>query len=386
MFDEKYIQEKINIIFDVELDNLRRNESFDYVENPDEPNAFHMEWEPYDTLKRLYISIRKDPSAKKALVYELRNKLLDGYSVTIEKDGAFEFHDASFLAFYFLMKIGKASDAIESVKKRYIMSHLKFLKDTRKYYNKHRRHPKKGEVCQKDEKTGRAHHQMEGLFEDILMCIRFEPAYFEYNLLAILKQINLKINYSSDSTIQNDFAEVINAIQYRKLQDELLLENEGINTHQGEVIRILLKLGFPGEMEEYLSSLGSVSELPHWDKIGNDMVDTLWIFFDELVINVVRKIESKTKQTCPDNSQNMQIQNSLDYIKTNLEFSDLDVKLIDSFISILYTEGEHAFLSEKRYFIFTKNIGIEISYFLLSRLMEFLDNNTEEPTITRTIP
>ena len=375
MFDEKYIHDKINIIFDVELDNLRRNEAFDYVENHDEPNAFHMEWETYDTLKRLYISIRKDSSAKATLVRELMNRLLDGYSVTIEKDGSFEYHDASFLAFYFLMKIGRGSSVIEAVKKRYIMSHLKFLKDTRKYYNKHRRHPKKGEVYQVDEKTGSTPHQMEGLFEDILMCIRFEPAYFEYNLLAILKKINIKINYSPDSTIQNDFAEVINAIQYRKLQDELLLENEEINIHQAEVIKLLSRLDFSPEMESYLSSLGGVSELPHWDKIGNDMVDTLWIFFDELIINIVKQIEFKNQENCPEDPLKIKLHNSLDYIKINLGLSPVDEKLIDSFISILYTEGKHAFLSEKRYFIFTKNMGIEISYFLLSRLKGFLENN-----------
>lgn len=69
------------------------------------------------------------------------------------------------------------------------------------------------------------------------------------------------------------------------------------------------------------------------------------------------------------------LHNSLDYTKINLGLSPVDEKLIDSFISILYAEGKHAFLSEKRYFIFTKNMGIEISYFLLSRLKGFLENN-----------
>lgn len=372
MFDEKYIHDKIDVIFDVELDSIRQNEFYSYVEKRNEPNTFIMAWQTYTTLGRLYNFIENNLAAREIFVNNIKDRLLDGYSIIIENNGTRECHDSTFLAFYLLMKIGRYADAIETVKKRYIITRLKYLKESRLYYSKSRRHAKKGEGYIMEQAELNLPHQMQGLFEDILMFIRFEPSAFEYNVLDILKQVNKKIEYSADSTIKDDFAEVINAIQYRKLQDELLLENEEINNHKNEVIRLLSKMEFPDDVGTYLLILDSMSESSQWGAIRSDMVRTLDFFFDELIDNIATLIEIR-------NSENY-LGSPMDCIKKNLGLSDGDVRLIASFISILHTKGDHIFLSNKRYFVFTRNIGVEIAYLLLSSLKDFMGTDVKNPS------
>jgi hypothetical protein len=86
-----------------------------------------------------------------------------------------------------------------------------------------------------------------------------------------------------------------------------------------------------------------------------------------------KKIKLETGYEYPKDSDRGHLGNLRLYIKTNLGLSSHDDKLIDSFINILHKEGGHAFLSEKKYFLLTRNIGIEIAYFLLSKLEDFFE-------------
>ena len=55
------------------------------------------------------------------------------------------------------------------------------------------------------------------------------------------------------------------------------------------------------------------------------------------------------------------------YLKTKLELSDKDDKLIDAFIDVLHSEGGHSFVSNKEYFRLARNIAIEIALLVLSK-------------------
>lgn len=63
------------------------------------------------------------------------------------------------------------------------------------------------------------------------------------------------------------------------------------------------------------------------------------------------------------------------YIKKHLKLTGNDNSFISSFVRILHGEGGHALTSEKKYFIMTRNIGIEIAYFLLAKYEEFLETS-----------
>jgi hypothetical protein len=57
-----------------------------------------------------------------------------------------------------------------------------------------------------------------------------------------------------------------------------------------------------------------------------------------------------------------------------LELTNKDNRLIDAYVEILNPEGGHACISQEKYFRLTKNIGIEIAFFLYQRMKKSLRN------------
>lgn len=343
MFNEKYIQDRIDIIFNVEKDNLKNNKKFHYFEKFNPPNFgpqtlnrrlksdfdltsnddFYLEWKAYRTLKQLYNKIEINPGAREIFITYLKEKLLN---------------NASSLSFYFLMKIGENYSNIEIVK----------LKN-------------------KKENSSRV---MQGLFEDILLFMHLEPSFFEYDILNDLKEINSQNIYFAGSSIKSGFENKVNLILYEKLQNELVGVNEELNLHKEQVIGIISKFGFPREMEQFLLEIDEISELSEWASINSGMIGNLRSFFEELIKNMASTIESSTGNICPDR----RIGTLRAFINDYLNITEHEDKFIDSFVTMLHVEGGHAFLSEKKYFLLLKNIGIEIAYFLLEKLEDLIEN------------
>lgn len=363
MFDSKYIEGSINIIFDIEKSNLNKNKSFYYIKtSPPESDLskpliktvvssppinfqlkpednFRLEWGAYTTLKKLYNKIENDPKARKIFIDLVKEKLLNGSTIVVGREFP-EFHDCSSLAFYFLMKLGKNNENIETLKNIY----------GKKKYDQSR----------------------QGLFESVLKFIHLEPAYFDDDTLTSLKEFNSQNTYFLGSSIRDEFEEKINSVRYKKLQNELVGINEELNIDKERVIEKIAKYGFPQEMESFLLEVDKIHELSNWKSINSGMISNLRSFFEMLIENIAEEIKSKTGDEYPKNVDRGKLGNLRQYIKTHLKLSSRDDKLIDSFINILQKEGGHAFLSEKKYFLLTKNIGIEIAYFLLSKLEDFV--------------
>jgi len=87
------------------------------------------------------------------------------------------------------------------------------------------------------------------------------------------------------------------------------------------------------------------------------------------VENVAGKIKDITKDEYPKNPEK-KIGNKRDCIKKWLELTNKDNRLIDAYVEILNQEGGYACISQEKYFRLTKNIGIEIAFFLLSTYEE----------------
>jgi len=364
MFDSKYIEEKINIIFDIEQNSLNKGEPFCYIEtrpsesDPSKPlykafgrsplinfelkpeDNFRLEWGTYTTLKKLYNKIENDPKARKIFIDLIKEKLLNGSTIVVGRESP-KFHDCSSLAFYFLMKLGKNNENIETLKNIY----------GKKKYDRSR----------------------QGLFESVLKFIHLEPAYFDDDTLTSLKEFNSQNTYFAGSFIRDEFEEKINSVRYKKLQNELGEINEELNIDKERVIEKIEKYGFPQEMESFLLEVDKIHELSNWKSINSGMISNLRSFFEMLIENIAEEIKLKTGEEYPKSVDRGKLGNLRHYIKTHLKLSSSDDKLIDSFIKILHKEGGHAFLSEKKYFLLTKNIGIEISYFLLSKLEDFFE-------------
>jgi hypothetical protein len=189
-------------------------------------------------------------------------------------------------------------------------------------------------------------------------------------MLSNLKRFNCIIPPFSLSPSGYAFDAKIDLIRYNNLQTELAGVNEELNIHKEQVIDIISKFGFSPTLEKFLLEIDKTPELPDLGIINSGMIGNLRAFFEELIKNIANHIKKITKVDYPKTRPTL-IGNLRQYIKQYLNLSDQDDKLIDAFIDILHKEGGHAFLSEKKYLLLAKNIGIEIAYFLLSKLEDF---------------
>ena len=93
-------------------------------------------------------------------------------------------------------------------------------------------------------------------------------------------------------------------------------------------------------------------------------------FFEALIKNMASTIELNTDEIC--HGKNIGALRA--FINDYLNITEHEDTFIDSFVTMLHVEGGHAFLSEKKYFLLLKNIGIEIAYFLLEKLEDSIEN------------
>ena len=269
-------------------------------------------------------------------------------------------NDASSLAFFFLLKIGRNEDLIDILEEKY-----------------------------NDAKKCRI-----GLFHDIIIFLHFEPSYFDDSLLDTLKTIPFGKNYdkfdysdysefmestkphieydSSFHNIRDRFNEQIDKLKYIRLKHEIFGISEELNLDKEKVIDTISKLGFPKEMNIFLTEIDTIPESSEWDSINSGMIGNLRFFYEELIRSIAERIKEKCGDEFPTDPNKGDMGNKRAYIKQHLELTAADDKLITSYVNILHKEGGHAFLSEKKYYRLTKNIGIEIAYFLLSKLEVFL--------------
>lgn len=355
MSEMNNIQDRINIIFDIECGNFTSNR-FHYFEKNEalesdlviktvvatrhqkkdlELNSadnLYLQWETYTTLKKLYNNIEKDPKSREIFIDILKEELL-------------KVSPASSLAFYFLLKIRKNRDIIEIIERRV------------------------------KEETVEYDFLIKELFEDIQKFMHCEPVYFDDYTLTNLKRLNEYLEKISQ--YQYKFEREINSIRYGRLQNELEGVNEEINIHKEQVIDIISKFGFPSEIGKFLLEIDKAAELPDWDLINSGMINNLRAFFEQLTKNIAEQTKQITKKEYSNDPNKSYIGNLRDYNKKHLKLSDSDDELIDAFINILHKEGGHAFLSEKRYFLLAKNIGIEIAYFLLSKLEDLSEGKIQ---------
>ncbi len=391
MIDRQYLEKSINLIFDVERRNIKKNKIFHYVETFSEIDAtkndaskpirypanprpllvdmklnpndnYKLDWDTYTSLKKLYNTVEHLPGCREIFLSTLERKLssLGAISVPIYIDSpamiftTSEFHSNASLAFYFLLKIGNSDAVIRALKTK--MKENMYLD---KYTDS-----ESGEVtcyevfdCRDD---------IEGLFRDILIFMHVEPVCFDEVLLSRLIAI-ADCNFPAPLRIKEEFEDKIIALRYNKLKSQLEASNEEINIHKEHVIEMISKYGFPPNMERFLLEIDELPDLSKWQSVNSGMIGNLRSFFEALVKNIADKISTKTGIECPKPQGNeTEIGIKRKYIKEHLGLSGADTKLINSFVIILHKEGGHALTSEKKYFIMTKNIGIEIAYFLLS--------------------
>jgi len=394
MVDKEYIEKSINLIFDVENRSIKRNKTFHYVETSSRKDSiknegslsipiyparppladlqlspndnWELQWETYTNLKKLYNKTERYSGCRKIFLNIIEKKLsgLGALAASVVLDSPVmiytteSLHSNASLAFYFLLKIGSNNAIIRALQTKTKESvYLDSFKDS-----------DSGELLEFEVYSCR--NDVEGLFTDILVFMHVEPTHFDELLLDQLAEI-INYNYSVPLKIKEKFEDKIVELKYNNLKVELEPSNEEINIHKEQVIRIISKYGFSPEMEKFLLEIDELPDLSNWKSVNSGMIGNLRSFFEVLVKSIAGKIKAKTGREYPKpegDQKDMGIKRK--YIKDHLGLSDEGNKLITSYVDILNKEGSHALISEKRYFAMTKNIGIEIAYFLLSAYEE----------------
>lgn len=366
MIEESYIQGKIDIIFQQEIDNLKAGIFFSYIDNSNPQMAYSdalfkhddilkadsiklslmqgkpktIKWDTFSTLKKLYNEIETNQNSRSTFIRIINNKLLGRRAFVNILD-----REYSSLGFYFLMKIGAIDEATQTLAK----SFKKWTKNDSSIL----RH---------------------GLFLDIYIFMAMEPDYFDDDTLCLLKELNESCVYSASlHKCKTRFRLHVNNLRYTNLKNELRGINEELNIDKEIVISIISKYNFPPSMEDFLLQIDKIPESSEWDSINSGMIGNLRAFYEELIRNIAKSIKEKCGDEFPNNSDKGEMGNKRLYIKQHLELTDEDNKLITSYVGVLHEEGGHSFISEKKYYRLTKNIGIEIAYFLLSKLEVFLE-------------
>lgn len=393
MINREYIEKNINIIFDFEKSNIKNNKPFHYVQTSVKTNIpkkdahgpirhssscrpimdlelnsddnWELEWDTYTHLKKLYNKIEHFPGCRSIFLNTLERKLSNLVTIAVPMHvncvdtiyTNYELHSDASLAFYFLLKIGNNDIIVRALESK--MKENMYV-DTYTDSNS-------GETIEFE--SYKCIDEVEGLFKDILIFMHVEPVYFDDTILDILTSI-VDCNFSKSLNIGEEFGSKIITLKYNKLKTQLETFNEELNIHKEQVIEIISKYGFPLEMEKFLLEIDELPELSKWQSVNSGMIGNLRSFFEALVKSIAEKIFAKTGEKYPKDSSKGELGNKRAYIKKHLMLSDNDDRLITSFVNILHQEGGHAFTSEKRYFLMTKNIGIEIAYFLLSAYEE----------------
>lgn len=350
------IERKINTIFNVEERSRMNNKRFYYVnvvENDiyqayvrkmdfelEPEDNFVLQWDTFTTLKQLYISIERVSGCRSTFINIIENKL-SGLRLN------------SALAFYFLLKIGSNDIIIRTLK-----SKIEKSLTVNNYYD---------EIRNKSFECGEYKYgkEVDTLLRDIVLFMHLEPSYFDDYFVSQLEEI---INYEYEDIYINkkDFENEILSIAYKKLVNELKGSNEELNIHKEAVIEMITKYGFPSDMEIYLLEIDRLPDhMSNWQTINSGMISKLRSFFEELVKSTALKIKTKTNENYPKDKPS-EMGKLRAYIKEQLGLSDRDNELIDAFVNVLHKEGGHRLTSDKKHFMLTKNIGIELAYFLLS--------------------
>ena len=366
MIEEFDIQYKIDIIFQQEIDNSESGIFFSYIDTSNPEMAYRdaifkrdeiikatsiglsimqaktkiIRWDTFSTLKKLYNEIEGNQTSRSIFIRIMNEKLINDDST--DKTS----RDSSSLGVYFLMKIGKIDETVRALV----------------------------ELFNDDGKMGHPPFRA-GLLFDIYVFMAMEPDYFDDDTLVLLKELNNSCGYfgAGSSEFKKRFNLHVNNLRYINLKTELKGINEELNIDKERVIDMMTKYGFPPLMEDFLLQIDQIPESLEWDTINSGMIGNLRAFYEELIQNISKSIKEKSGYEFPTDSNKGEMGNKRLYVKQHLELTKNDDKFISSYVNILHGEGGHSFISEKKYFRLTKNIGIEIAYFLLSKLEVFLE-------------
>lgn len=314
------LEENLQIVFDKEEIDRKKGDSCFYYKRTmsreiSYPNA--------ELLIEMFSTLTND-TVKAYFIEYLRKGVSDSNETPHVLDHVLVFISRSALCFYTLVQLDYTNDAINALNKRSgtccILSHL--------------------------------------------LSMMLENDFFDSKQLTeILKIINAKpFSQNKDGLKSN----IIQA-RFDMLKKQIRKTNVEINQDKKTVTEKIFILGLSPKYNELLSSIDSFILTDTSKIVNSGMISNLRAFMADLLKDVATRIAQKEHVEIPKIEKRSEMGNIRCFLKGKLELSDADDKFIDSFIDILHHEGGHAFMSDKEYFRLSRNIAIEIAYFMLSK-------------------
>mgnify|MGYP001277211493 CR=1 FL=1 len=328
--DKDELISDIEIVLEKELEDLKYRDTWSLkIENEDR----FIEYPNSKILTNLFLMTDSNLLFKKAYIQYLQEKLETSQEKTISllMGETNSYSGISQLCFYTLSKLGFIDEAISSLERR-------------------------TENC--------------GLIILILDAIFWEnPLFFPKDaldkLLIYLKNIDVE-GYPAYKAKERVIKLIIES-RVNYLVNKIDKINFEINVDKKKLIEKIKYLEFDESYTYLLDKIDDYLISNNSDLINSGMISNLRSFLEQLFKDVAKKIEFYDKDKIPSEADSP-MANIRIYLKRKLNLTDDENKFISKFISILNSEGGHSFTSEKEYFRLAKNIAIEISLFIMTKL------------------
>lgn len=171
--------------------------------------------------------------------------------------------------------------------------------------------------------------------------------------------------------------EQINEIRYIRLKGELEAGvNPEINADKDKVIEKINLFGFSVELGGALNKIDEYYWNTTSDKFDWAMANGLLReFLTRLLREISGKIHGKTGDEITRGKDESEFTSFKSYIKKHLPLGGNENKLIKALYGLTSSEGAHTIITEREYFRLCKNMIIELSLLLMSKLERFLEDN-----------
>lgn len=218
------------------------------------------------------------------------------------------------------------------------------------------------------------------LYENIVQMLMYEHNFFTEANLNLLKNTIGGNSYEEMSyapQVLHNIEDLCQKILFLRLKNRL---DEGynaqINQDKEAVFEKITNLNFPPELNTILDKIDEY----YWDTKKNEFdwsmaISKIREFWDVLTKHMVEKIESKTGDSYKKyDGKFMAKKRKLiaNYLRIGDGKSKEDL-ILDGLIDIVNKEGAHNLISEREYFRLSKNMSIELSLLLLTKLEKFLE-------------
>jgi len=224
-------------------------------------------------------------------------------------------------------------------------------------------------------------NEYRNILEVVSSKLRYESSRFSDNELGTIeeyinKMLIIRKNHMTlliEECQRLGIPEQISEIRYLRLKSELEVGvNPEINADKEKVTEKINRFGFSDELSGALNKIDEYYWNTTSDKFDWAMANSLLrTFLTQLLKEISREISGKTGDKIIMGKSELNSFKS--YIKKQLLLDDEENKLINALIGITNSEGAHTLITEKEYSRLCKNMIIELSLLLMSKLESFLE-------------